>query len=298
MENKFKSVHFNTIAVWLREKFGCRVMKLSLDGGFTCPNRDGTKGVGGCLFCSEDGSGHYASTIPQQIQLLSGKWPRGKYLAYFQSYTNTYAPPATLRRLFDDALSWPGVVGLAIATRPDCLPPQILELLEEYNQKTFLWVELGLQTIHEPTAQKMNRCYPLSVFDQAMEDLKKRQILTVVHLILGLPEETKDMMKQSVEYVCDLHPFGLKLHLLHVLKRTGLEKLYPQGYSAFTQQEYIEFVVDLLERIPQDITIHRLTGDGPAQDLISPLWSMKKRDVLNGIQKEFKRRKSWQGKLL
>lgn len=298
MENIFGSTHFNTIAVWLKQRFGCRVMKLSLDGGFTCPNRDGSKGTGGCLFCSEDGSGHYASTIPAQIQLLSGKWPQGKYIAYFQSYTNTYAEPEVLRRLFDDALAWPGVVGLAVATRPDCLPPAILDLLSEYNRKTFLWIELGLQTIHETTARQMNRCYPLSDFDQAMKDLAERRILTVVHLILGLPGETREMMRQSVQYVCALRPFGMKLHLLHVLKNTGLAKLYPQGIDTFTQQEYIEFVVDLLEQIPQDITIHRLTGDGPAEDLISPLWSVKKRDILNGIQKEFKRRDSWQGKLL
>lgn len=298
MENKFGSTHFNTIATWLKGRFGCRVMKLSLDGGFTCPNRDGSKGVGGCLFCSEDGSGHYASTIPDQIRLLSGKWPEGKYIAYFQSHTNTYASPEVLRRLFDDALAWPGVVGLAVATRPDCLPTEILDLLSEYNRRTFLWVELGLQTIHDPIAEKMNRCYPLSAFDQAMADLKQRNILAVVHLILGLPGETKEMMTQSVQYVSDLHPFGIKLHLLHVLKNTGLARLYPQGIHTFTQQEYIEFVVDLLERMPQDITIHRLTGDGPADDLISPLWSIKKRDILNGIQKEFKRRDSWQGKLL
>ncbi|MBO4990704.1 MAG: TIGR01212 family radical SAM protein, partial [Firmicutes bacterium] len=211
---------------------------------------------------------------------------------------NTYASPEVLRRLFDDALAWPGVVGLAVATRPDCLPTEILDLLSEYNRRTFLWVELGLQTIHDPIAEKMNRCYPRSIFDQAMADLKQRNILTVVHLILGLPEETKEMMAQSVQYVSDLHPFGIKLHLLHVLKNTGLARLYPQGIHTFTQQEYIEFVVDLLERMPQDITIHRLTGDGPADDLISPLWSIKKRDILNGIQKEFKRRDSWQGKLL
>ena len=298
MDNIFGSTHFNTIATWLKNRFGCRIMKLSLDGGFTCPNRDGSKGTGGCLFCSEDGSGHYASTIPEQIELLSGKWPEGQYIAYFQSHTNTYAEPAVLRRLFDEALAWPGVVGLAVATRPDCLPPEILDLLDEYNKKTFLWVELGLQTKHDHIAEKMNRCYPTAQFDQAMADLKARNILTVVHLILGLPEETKEMMMESVQHVANLHPFGVKLHLLHVLKNTGLAELYPDGIHTFTQQEYIEFIVDILERMPQDITIHRITGDGPAEDLISPLWSVKKRDILNGVQKEFKRRDSWQGKLL
>ncbi len=295
MENIFGSNHFNTIAPWLRQKFGCRVIKLSLAGGFTCPNRDGTKGTGGCLFCAEDGSGHYAGTIPQQIQLLSGKWPEGKYIAYFQSFTSTYAPVETLRQRFDQALSWPGVIGLAVATRPDCLPPDILELLWEYNQRTFLWVELGLQTVHDATAQRMNRCYPTSDFAQAMEALTKRNIRAVVHLILGLPGETKEMMLQSVDYVAAFHPFGLKLHLLHVLKNTGLAALYPSGFHLFTQQEYIGFIVDILEQLPQDITIHRVTGDGPADQLIAPLWSLHKRDILNGIQKEFKRRASFQG---
>ena len=299
-------MYYHALNEELQKRFGTKVYKLALDGGFTCPNRDGTLDTRGCIFCSGSGSGEFAADsaadIPQQIEQakrrIAAKNRAGKYIAYFQSHTNTYASPEVLRRLFDDALAWPGVVGLAVATRPDCLPAEILDLLSEYNRRTFLWVELGLQTIHDPIAEKMNRCYPLSAFYQAMTDLKQRNILTVVHLILGLPGETKEMMTQSVQYVSDLHPFGIKLHLLHVLKNTGLAQLYPQGIHTFTQQEYIEFVVDLLERMPQDITIHRLTGDGPADDLISPLWSIKKRDILNGIQKEFKRRDSWQGKLL
>lgn len=334
--NPFGSNHFNTIGTYLKQQFGCRVMKLSLDADFTCPNRDGSKGTGGCIFCSDDGAGHYASDIPGQIRLLSGKWPEGKYLAYFQSHTNTYAPVETLRRLFDQALSWPGVAGLAVATRPDCLPPDVLELLSEYNKKTWLWVELGLQTIHDSTAARLNRCYPLSVFDEAMADLKSRNIRTVVHLILGLPWEDREMMLRSADYVGALHPFGIKLHLLHVMKRTALAELYlshlPQplrtmaapelaerhrgGFDLFQNEidgldsqdgrpfwhlfgfdEYIELVVDILERLPQDITIHRVTGDSPAEELLAPLWSTDKRAVLNGIQKEWKRRGSWQGKL-
>lgn len=295
LENIFGSNHFHTIATHLKQEFGCRIMKLSLDAGFTCPNRDGTKGIGGCLFCSEDGAGHYASTIEDQIQLLSGKWPSGKYLAYFQSHTNTYAPVSHLRQIYEEALSYPDVVGLAIATRPDCLPDDVLELLHELNQKTYLWVELGLQTVHDTTAERLNRCYPLSVFEDAMEKLKQLQIRTVIHLILGLPWETKEDILASVDYVGSLHPFGVKLHLLHVMKNTGLAPLYPQEFHTFEKEEYISFVTDCLERLPQDITIHRITGDAPADELIAPLWSTDKRSILNGVQQEFKRRGSWQG---
>jgi len=304
--NIFGSNHFNTIGSWLKKEFGCRVMKLSLDAGFTCPNRDGAKGTGGCIFCSEDGAGHYASDIPGQIRLLHNKWPQGSYIAYFQSHTNTYAPTETLRRLFDQALSQPGVVGLAVATRPDCLPEDVLDLLSEYEQRTFLWVELGLQTIHDSTAQRLNRCYPLAVFDQAMAALSARNIRTVVHLILGLPWETREMMLQSADYVGALHPFGVKLHMLHVMRNTALADLYQLRFSEnagadfywhiFEQKEYIDLIVDVLERLPQDITIHRVTGDAPPEELLAPLWSTDKRSVLNGIQKEFKRRDSWQGR--
>lgn len=296
MRNIFGSNHFNTIASHLKAEFGCRVMKLSLDAGFTCPNRDGTKGTGGCLFCSDDGAGHYASTIPDQIQLLSNKWPEGKYLAYFQSHTNTYAPVPTLRRLYEEALSYPNVVGLAIATRPDCLSDEVLELLQELNQRTYLWIELGLQTMHEKTAERLNRCYPLSTFEDAMQKLKALHIKTIVHLILGLPWETKEDMLQSVQYVGGKAPFGIKLHLLHVMKNTGLAKLYPSEFRTFEKDEYISLVVDALELLPQDITIHRITGDSPEEDLIAPLWSVDKRSVLNGVQQEFKRRDSFQGK--
>lgn len=271
-------------------------MKLSLDAGFTCPNRDGSKGIGGCIFCSEDGSGHYASTIPEQIALLSSKWPTGKYLAYFQSHTNTYAPVETLRTLYEKALSYPNVVGLCIATRPDCLSNEVLDLLEELNQKTYLWVELGLQTMHDNTRNRLNCGYSLSDFDHSMKELKNRNIKAVVHLILGLPWETKEDMLDSVNYIGKLHPFGVKLHLLHVIKNTKLATLYPSEFRTFEKDEYINLVVDALEQLPQDITIHRITGDAPESDLIAPLWSINKRSILNGVQKEFKRRDSFQGK--
>lgn len=314
--NPFGSNHFNLIGPYLKHRFGCRVVKLSLDAGFTCPNRDGTKGRGGCIFCSADGSGQYASNIPDQIRLLADKWPDSKYIAYFQSHTNTYAPVDTLRRLFDDALSRPDVIGLAVATRPDCLPPDVLSLLEEYNQKTYLWVELGLQTIHDRTAERLNRCYPFSVFSQAMAALSERGIRTVVHLILGLPWENRTMMLESAARVGSFHPFGMKLHLLHVLRQTPLETLYKESFPdlspeaaktaetaqdcpfwhIFSRSEYTGLVADILETLPPDITIHRVTGDAPRSELIAPIWSADKRAVLNGIQKELKHRESWQGK--
>lgn len=295
MENIFGSTHFNTIATHLKKEFGYRVMKLSLDAGFTCPNRDGRVGTGGCLFCSDDGAGHYASNIEGQIELLKNKWPEGKYIAYFQNHTNTYAPAARLRTLWDEALAYPNVVGLAVATRPDCLPEEVLELLSEYNKKTFLWVELGLQTSKEETAHAMNRCYENSVFETAMTQLSMRKIKTVVHLILGLPGENREDMLSSADYVASFNPFGLKLHMLHVMKNTGLATMYPSQLRVFEKEEYIRLVVDILERLPQNLTIHRLTGDSPKEDLIAPLWSIDKRSVLNGIQKEFKRRGSFQG---
>lgn len=270
-------------------------MKLSLDAGFTCPNRDGTKGYGGCIFCSSHGSGDFASDIPGQIKLLSKKWPSGKYIAYFQSHTNTYAPVEVLREKFYSALSYPGVIGIAIATRPDCLSDEILELLSELNKKTFLWVELGLQTIHENTAQLINRCYSLSTFDEAIENLSQRNIKTVVHLILGLPCESQENMMDSVSYVCSKNIFGLKLHLMNVLKDTKLADLYPDQIHIPEKEEYINLVVDVLETIPQSVTIHRLTADAPRHLLIAPSWGYEKRTILNGIDKELRRRGSYQG---
>ncbi|WP_227020343.1 TIGR01212 family radical SAM protein [Sinanaerobacter chloroacetimidivorans] len=295
LTNPFGDQYYNSIGSYLKKIFGCKIIKLSLDAGFTCPNRDGTKGTGGCIFCSAEGSGDFASNIPDQIALLSKKWPTGKYIAYFQSHTNTYAPVQVLREKFYQALEYPDVIGLAIATRPDCLSEEVLELLSELNEKTFLWVELGLQTIHENTAKLINRCYSLSVFDQAVSDLKKRDIKTVVHLILGLPGETQQDMHQSVNYVCEKDIFGIKLHLMNILKGTKLAEYYPDRIHIPKKEEYISLVVDVLERIPQRITIHRVTADAPRHLLLAPHWGYEKRSVLNGIYKEFKLRGSYQG---
>ena len=284
--------YYNSIGAYLKDLFGCRVVKLSINGGFTCPNRDGSKGLGGCIFCSPEGSGELASTISdidRQIELLSRKWPNSKYIAYFQSHTNTYAPVEVLKAKFEEALQFPGVVGLAIATRPDCLPEEVYDLLNELNKKTFLWVELGLQTIHEETAALINRCYPLEDFDRAIRKLHSLNIRTIVHLILGLPGESRQMMLDSLDYVCAYKPFGLKLHMLNVIKGSRLESILP-NYSSFNSiEEYVELVVSLIDRIPPEITIHRLTGDVPRSLLVSPTWSYKKRTILNEIHNRLRK---------
>ncbi len=333
--NTFGSLHYNAIGPWLKERFGERVIKLSLDGGFTCPNRDGTAGTGGCAFCSSDGSGGFASmlqpsvefegsaigkksaalmqgqieasmrdqiaaSMQEQIALYRFKWPQAKYIAYFQNHTNTYAPAAKLRALWDAALAQEDVVGLAVATRPDCLPPDVMDLLAEYNEKTFLWVELGLQTSNEKSAERMNRCYPNRVFADACERLTSRNIRFVTHLILGLPGETREDMLRSAAYAANFNPFGIKLHMLHVLKNTRLGEIYLHGpaFSMLTQKEYVTLVCDILERLPSDITVHRLTGDAPQSELIAPDWTRDKHAVLNAIQQEFKARGSFQGSAL
>jgi hypothetical protein len=308
---------FNAIGGYLKEKFGHKIIKLSLDGGFTCPNRDGSLSHGGCLFCSEKGSGDFAGDtaasihdqLEDQANRLRTKWPKGKYIAYFQKFTNTYGDVDRMRRLFYEALSYPDVIGIAIATRPDCLDEQVMDLLVELNQATFLWVELGLQTIHEKTAQLINRCYPLSTFDQALENLDCHHIKTVVHLILGLPGETRQDMMDSATYLSRLPIFGIKLQLLHIIKGTRLGDIYTAEMAAQQQNDkvalcedltlagYIHLVTDMLEILSPVITIHRLTGDAPRTLLLAPLWSVNKTAILNGIQQEFKRRASYQGRL-
>lgn len=287
--------YINTISEYLKKEFGGKTVKLAIDGGFTCPNRDGSKSTGGCIFCSSHGGGDFASDIETQIRLLSEKWPKAKYLAYFQNHTNTYAPVSELRQKYYEALANPLIEGIAIATRPDCLTDDILDLLEEINEKHFLWVELGLQTMHDSTAEFVNRCYPTSVYEEAIAELNRRNIKVVTHLILGLPGETKEMMNQSVRFVCDCGTWGLKLHLLNVVKGSQMEITHHEYNSFESLEEYVNFVCDLIEIIPEHIVIHRLTGDAPRKILITPWWSYKKRTILNGINAELKRRKSTQG---
>ena len=285
----------NSVSSYLKKEFGEKTVKLAIDGGFTCPNRDGSKGTGGCLFCSEGGGGDFASTIEDQISLLSEKWPKARYLAYFQNHTNTYASVDILRKKYYEALNNPLISGIAIATRPDCINDEVLDLLSEINEKHFLWVELGLQTIHERTAELINRCYTLPVFDKAISGLRERGIKVVVHLILGLPGEGRDDMMESVKYVCNSGAWGLKLHLLNVVKGSRMEKDY-SNYNSFPSiDDYVSFVCDLLEIIPPEVVIHRLTGDAPRKILITPEWSYRKRTILNGINAELHLRGSYQG---
>ena len=296
----FDGLHYNSISSYLKKRFGCKVVKLSLDAGLTCPNRDGTKGSGGCTFCSESGSGDFAGSIEQQMESLSRKWREEgadiKYIAYFQNHTNTYAPSEKLRALWDEALSHPDVVGLAVATRPDCLGPDILDLLSEYNEKTFLWVELGLQTADEQTAEKFNRCWKNADFEEASYNLSTRGIKCVMHLILGLPGEDKGQYISSAKYAASFRPFGVKIHMLHLMEGTVMGEEYKRvPFPLLSREEYVSCVCDILEALPQEITIHRLTGDAPQDKLIAPDWTRNKHAVLNGIQQEFKRRGTYQG---
>ena len=304
MEMMWNDKRYHSLDYEFKTTFGTKVIKLSLDGGFTCPNRDGTVGSRGCIFCSEEGSGEFAANralsiskqIEQQKEFLSRKWPNGKYIAYFQNFTNTYSFTLDLRRKYEEAISKEDVVGLAIATRADCLPEEVLDLLEELNKKTFIWVELGLQTIHETTAKFIRRGYSLNVYNSVVEELKKRNIKVVTHLIFGLPGESKKGILESVKHVADTETWGVKLHLLYIQKDTDLYEYYKSSpFHILSQEEYISLVCDSLEMLPPDMVIHRLTGDGKKGLLLEPRWSLNKLKVLSGIDMELKRRGSYQG---
>jgi len=291
---------------FLKEKFNEKIYKVSLDGGFTCPNRDGKVSRGGCIFCSENGSGDFTATklksihaqIEEQIDLVSKKYKGDKYIAYFQNFTNTYAEVSYLRKIYQEALSHEKIVGLAIATRPDCLGDDVLELLAELNKKTFLWVELGLQTVNDDVAKYFNRAYETGIYQEASEKLNKLNIKFVTHIIIGLPKEEDDDYLKTAIFAQNCGTWGIKLHLMYVVKNTPLEKLYLNGdLKVNTKEEYVEKVVNVLENISSEIVVHRLTGDGDRETLVAPLWSIKKIDVLNSIHKELKRRNTYQGKL-
>lgn len=289
---------------YLRKKFNQKVFKISLDAGFSCPNRDGSISKGGCIFCSPRGSGDFAGIdkdIVKQFyeikEMMNRKWKEGKYIGYFQAYTNTYAPVEVLREKYNSILNLENVVGLAIATRPDCLPIDVLNLLEEINNKTYLWVELGLQTINEKTSKLINRGYDLNVYIDSMKKLNERGIETVTHVILGLPGENRDDMLRTIDFVSNSPSKGIKLHLLHLMKDTPMVKLYENDLLRFLEkEEYIDLVVDSIERLPKDMVIHRLTGDSPRSTLIGPMWSLKKWEVLNSIDDRLRERDTWQGK--
>lgn len=286
---------YYSISNYLKKHFGCKTVKLSIDAGFTCPNRDGTVGTGGCAFCSGGGSGELSSTIEEQIELLKDKWPDAAYLAYFQSFTNTYAPVEELREKYYSALKDPRVKGIAIATRPDCLCDDVLDLLSEINKDYFLWIELGLQSIHNRTTEYLGIGYGLETYDEAMRKLNERGIKVVSHIILGLPGESKQDMMESVEHVCKMGTWGIKLHLLNIVKTARLYQMIPDYVPFESIDEYTDLVVDLLEIIPPDVTIHRLTGDVPRKLLVSPEWSYHKRTILNEINRKLKVRNTNQG---
>ena len=286
---------YYSLGSYIRNTYGQRLYKLPLSSGATCPNRDGSKGSGGCIFCSEKGSGDYAADgtfnvsdqIRQAKETVGTKFSDGGYIAYFQSFTNTYASIEYLRDIYMQAIEPDDIVALSIGTRPDCLGPVVIRLLSEINKIKPVWVELGLQTIHEDSAVYIRRGYTLDVYDKAVRDLRKEGIDVITHVILGLPGETDKDMEQTVKYVVDSGVQGIKLQLLHVLKNTDLEKDYLEGrFEVMTMDEYIELLKKLVKLIPDDVIIHRLTGDGPKKSLVAPLWSGDKKVVLNRINNE------------
>lgn len=301
---RYTNGHFYSLNQYLRETFGTKVYKLALDGGFTCPNRDGTLGSRGCIFCSEGGSGEFAQSVRGDLSvqidkakaLVSAKAKTDKYIAYFQSFTNTYAPVSFLEGLFMQAIERDEIAALSVATRPDCLPNDVLDLLDRLNGIKPVWVELGLQTIHEESARYIRRGYPLSVYDEAVRNLRERNIDVITHIILGLPYESREQMLDTVRYAAHSGIQGIKLQLLHVLENTDLADEYRAGrFSVLEQEEYIDILCECIELLPKDMVIHRLTGDGAKRLLIAPMWSGNKKQVLNSVNRELERRGIVQG---
>ncbi len=295
---------YHTLDYFYKTKFNSKVFKVSLNAGFSCPNLDGTLSNKGCIYCSNSGSGEFAGNVNDDLvtqfnnvkDMISHKWPNSKYIAYFQAHTNTYAPVTTLKEKYESVLNLNNVIGLSIATRPDAISDDCLDYLEELNKRTFLTVELGLQTIHEKTSILINRCHTLECFKNCVNKLRKRNINVVVHIINGLPYETKEMMIGTVKYLNNLDIQGVKIHMLHIIKGTNLEKLYKEtNFHVLTKDEYVDIVCDQLEYLREEIVINRITGDPKIDDLIEPFWLVKKFDVLNSIDKEMVRRNSYQG---
>lgn len=317
----FGDKRYYSLNEYCKSAFGGKVYRLSLNAGCSCPNRDGSLSVGGCTFCSEGGSGDFAvdynvsiaAQIAEAKTCIQKKTDCNKFIAYFQAYTNTYAPIPHLRRVFTEALEQPEIVGLSIGTRSDCLSDEVLSLLEELmctswncnsdsntltQQKKPIWIELGLQTIHASTHARLNTHTTVEQFDLAVQQLQACNIPVIAHVILGLPGENKEMMKETVSHVASLPVSGIKLQLLHILKGTKLALEYEsEPFPLFELEEYCDFVIDCLEILPPNMVVHRLTGDGPRKLLIAPFWSTDKKRVLNTIQKRLKERDTWQGKL-
>ncbi len=296
---------YHTWNYHLRHTFGHKVFKVALDGGFDCPNRDGTVAHGGCTFCSVAGSGDFAGNRADNLVTqfhsikakMHKKWKDGKYMAYFQAYTNTHAPVEVLKEKFESVLNIEGVVGLSIATRPDCLPDDVVEYLAELNERTYLWVELGLQTVHERTALLINRAHDFNCYVEGVNKLRKHGINVCSHIINGLPLENEKMMMETAKAVADLDVQGIKIHLLHLLKGTPMVKQYEKGQLQFlSQDDYVNLVCDQLEILPPEMIVHRITGDGPIDLMIGPMWSVNKWNVLNSIDAELIKRNSFQGR--
>ena len=308
MENKFKysnsNKRYHTLDYFYKNKFNSKVFKVSLNAGFSCPNIDGTVGYGGCIYCSSSGSGDYAGNPNDNLvkqfntvkEIIHKKWPEAKYIGYFQAHTNTYAPVNVLKEKYEIILKLPNVVGLNIATRADAISDECLDYLTELSKKTYLTIELGLQTIHESTTKLINRCHTLECFEKMVKKLRDRNINVVVHIINGLPYETKEMMIETAKYLNKLDIQGIKIHMLHILKGTKLAKIYNEKpFHVLTKEEYINIVCDQLEYINENIVINRITGDPSIDDLIEPNWLVKKFCVLNDIDKEMVKRDSYQG---
>ena len=295
---------YYTLDYFYKHKFNSKVFKVSLNAGFTCPNKDGKVGTLGCIYCSKLGSGEYAGNKNKDLvtqfnevkNMMLKKWPKAKYIGYFQANTNTYAPVNILKEKYETILKLDNVVGISIATRPDAISDECLDYLEELSKKTYLTIELGLQTIHENTSKFINRCHTLECFENMVKELRKRNISVVVHIINGLPYETKSMMIDTVKYLSKLDIQGIKIHMLSILKNTKLEEIYKEKkFKLISREEYIDIVCDELEVLREDIVIHRITGDPKVSDLIEPEWLIKKVTILNDIDKEMKKRNSYQG---
>lgn len=295
---------YHTWNYCLRQTFGEKVFKVSLNAGFTCPNVDGKVSRGGCIYCSREGSGDFAGNPADSLRkqfteiktMMHKKWPHAKYIAYFQAFTNTYAPVEVLKERYEAVLDFEDVVGISISTRPDCLPDDVVDYLAELNKRTNLWVELGLQTIHDKTSEIINRGHTYQDFLDGLKKLQDKNIKVVVHIINGLPGEDRDMMMQTAKAVADMGVDGIKIHLLHVIKNTPLRKFLEDGRVVpMEMDDYISLVCDQLEILPPEMVVHRLTGDGKRDELLAPMWSLKKWEVLNRIDDEMKRRGTFQG---
>ncbi len=303
-KNSDSNKRYYTLDYFYRKKFGGKIAKVSLNAGFSCPNKDGTKGYGGCIYCSKLSSGDFAGKKEKPIheqfddikKVMLHKWPEAKFIAYFQAGSNTYASTSQLKKIYEPVLKYENVVGISLATRCDCISEECLNYLEDLSKRTYLTIELGLQTIHEETSKLINRAHTLDEFDTMVKKLRERNLNVVVHIINGLPYETKEMMRKTIEYLNTIDIQGVKIHMLHILKDTALEKLYEkEKFHVLTKEEYVDIVCDQLEILNPDIVIHRITGDPKVEDLVEPKWLIKKFGVLNDIDKELVRRNTYQG---